>query len=74
MNAPENELFTPVQRYVNYLLTLTIYCSMNVYTVVPVAPFEPKSIITKSIECLQELEHGDFGFEVYYFIDTFPGD
>jgi len=47
---------------------------VNVYTVVPVAPFEPKSIITKSIECLQELEHGDFGFEVYYIIDTFPGD
>ena len=47
---------------------------MNVYTVVPVAPFEPESIITKSIECLQELEHGDFSLEVYYIIDTFPGD
>jgi cellulose synthase/poly-beta-1,6-N-acetylglucosamine synthase-like glycosyltransferase len=47
---------------------------MNVYTVVPVAPFEPESIITRSIECLQELEHGDFGFEVYYIIDTFSGD
>ena len=47
---------------------------MNVYTVVPVAPFEPESIITKSIECLQELEHDDFSLEVYYVIDTFPGD
>lgn len=47
---------------------------MNVYTVVPVAPFEPESIITKSIECLKELEHDDFSLEVYYIIDTFPGD
>ncbi len=47
---------------------------MHVYTVVPVAPFEPESIITKSIECLKELEHEDFSLEVYYIIDTFPGD
>ena len=47
---------------------------MNVYTIVPVAPFEPESIITKSIECLKELELGDFSLEVYYIIDTFPGD
>ena len=47
---------------------------MNVYTVVPVAPFEPESIITKSIECLKELECDIFNFKVYYLIDTFPGD
>jgi len=47
---------------------------VNVYTVVPVAPFEPESIITKSIECLKELECDNFNLEVYYLIDTFPGD
>ena len=44
---------------------------MHVYTVVPVAPFEPESIITKSIECLKELEHEDFSLEVYYISTRF---
>ena len=47
---------------------------MHVYTVVPVAPFEPESVITKSIECLRELECDSFNHKVYYVIDTFPGD
>jgi cellulose synthase/poly-beta-1,6-N-acetylglucosamine synthase-like glycosyltransferase len=45
-----------------------------VYVVVPVAQYEPESQITKSIECLKELEAGNFTLEVYYVIETFPGD
>ncbi|HXY88260.1 MAG TPA: glycosyltransferase family 2 protein [Candidatus Acidoferrales bacterium] len=47
---------------------------MHVYTVVPVASFEHESVITKSIECLRELECDGFNHKVYYFIDTFLGD
>jgi len=47
---------------------------MHVYAVVPVSQFEPESIITESIEYLKELECDNFTFEVYYVIETFPGD
>jgi 1,2-diacylglycerol 3-beta-glucosyltransferase len=47
---------------------------MRVYAAVPVAPFEPVSVITKSIECFKELECDNFNFEVYYVIDSLPGD
>ncbi|HYA60591.1 MAG TPA: glycosyltransferase family 2 protein [Candidatus Acidoferrum sp.] len=47
---------------------------MRVYAVIPVAPFEPESVITKSIECFKELECDTFTFEVHYVIDSFPGD
>ena len=47
---------------------------MRVYAVVPVSQFEPDSVITKSIECLKELECDNFTFEVYYLIDSFPSD
>ena len=47
---------------------------MQVYAVVPVSQFEPESVITKSIECFKELECDNFNFEVYYLIETFPGD
>ena len=47
---------------------------MHIYTIIPVAPFEPVSVITKSIECFKELEYDNFTFEVYYVIDSFPGD
>ena len=47
---------------------------MQVYATVPVAQFEPDSVITKSIECLKELECDNFTLEVYYVIETFPGD
>jgi cellulose synthase/poly-beta-1,6-N-acetylglucosamine synthase-like glycosyltransferase len=47
---------------------------MLVYVVVPVAPFEPESVITKSIECLRELECDNLTLEVYYVIDTSPND
>ncbi len=47
---------------------------MRVYAVVPVSQFEPESVVTKSIECLKQLECDNFNFEVYYLIETFPGD
>jgi cellulose synthase/poly-beta-1,6-N-acetylglucosamine synthase-like glycosyltransferase len=47
---------------------------MHVYAVVPVAQYEPESQIAISIECLKELEHDNFTLEVYYIIETFPGD
>ncbi len=47
---------------------------MHIYTIIPVAPFEPVSVITKSIECLKELECDNFTVEVYYVIDSLPGD
>ena len=47
---------------------------MLVYAVVPVAQYEPESQITASIECLKELECDNFTLEVYYVIETFPGD
>jgi cellulose synthase/poly-beta-1,6-N-acetylglucosamine synthase-like glycosyltransferase len=47
---------------------------MHIYTIIPVAPFEPESVITKSIECFKELACDNFAFEVYYVIDSLPGD
>jgi len=47
---------------------------LRVYAIVPVAPFEPESIITKSIESLKELGCDDFDLKIYYVIDTFHGD
>ena len=47
---------------------------MHVYAIVPVAPYEPESQITKSIECFKGLKYNNFKFEVYYVIDTFPSD
>jgi len=47
---------------------------MHIYTIIPVAPFEPEAVITKSIECFKELECDNFTFEVYYVIDSLPGD
>jgi len=47
---------------------------MRVNAVVPVAYFEPDSIITKSIECLKELECDNFTLEICYVIETLPGD
>lgn len=46
---------------------------MRVYAVVPVAIFEPESVITKSIECLKELACNNFALGIYYVIETFPG-
>jgi cellulose synthase/poly-beta-1,6-N-acetylglucosamine synthase-like glycosyltransferase len=47
---------------------------MHVYAIAPVARYEPESVITKSIECLKTLEHDNFTLDIYYVIDTFPGD
>jgi cellulose synthase/poly-beta-1,6-N-acetylglucosamine synthase-like glycosyltransferase len=47
---------------------------MNVYAIVPVAPYEPASQITKSIECFKELKCNNFKLDIYYVIETFPGD
>jgi hypothetical protein len=47
---------------------------MHVHVIVPVAQYEPESQITKSIECLKELECDIFTLDIYYVIDTFPGD
>jgi cellulose synthase/poly-beta-1,6-N-acetylglucosamine synthase-like glycosyltransferase len=47
---------------------------MHVYAIVPVATYEPASVITKSIECLKELESDNFTLDVYYVIETFLGD
>jgi len=47
---------------------------MLVCATVPVSQFEPESIITKSIECLKELECDNFDFEINYLIETFPDD
>ena len=47
---------------------------VHVYAVIPVARFEPESVITKSFECLKELECGNFTLEIYYVIETFQGD
>jgi 1,2-diacylglycerol 3-beta-glucosyltransferase len=47
---------------------------MHIYAIIPVAPFEPVSVITKSIECFKELECYNFTIEVFYVIDSLPGD
>ncbi len=47
---------------------------IHVCAVVPVSPHDPESVITKSIECLKELECSNFTLDVYYVTETFPGD
>ena len=47
---------------------------MHVYAVVPVAIFEPESVIIKSVDCLKELACDNFTLDVYYVIDTFRGE
>jgi cellulose synthase/poly-beta-1,6-N-acetylglucosamine synthase-like glycosyltransferase len=47
---------------------------MHVYAIVPVAPYEPESVITESIKCLKELTCDNFTLDIYYVIETFPGD
>lgn len=47
---------------------------MKICAVVPVSPYEPESLIKKSIECLKELNCKEYEFEVYYVIDTAKDD
>ncbi len=47
---------------------------MRINAVVPIAHFEPDSVITKSIECLKELECNNFTLEICYVIESLPGD
>jgi cellulose synthase/poly-beta-1,6-N-acetylglucosamine synthase-like glycosyltransferase len=47
---------------------------MHVYAIVPVAPYEPESQITESIKCLKELTCDNFTLDIYYVIETVPGD
>ena len=47
---------------------------MSVYAIVPIARYVPESVITKSIESLKELACANFTLDIYYAIETFPGD
>ncbi len=47
---------------------------MKICAVVPVSPYEPESLIKKSMECLKELNCKEYKFEVYYVIDTAKDD
>ncbi|HYA61190.1 MAG TPA: glycosyltransferase family 2 protein [Candidatus Acidoferrum sp.] len=47
---------------------------MKICAVVPVSPYEPESLITKSIENLKELNYKGHKFEVYYVIDRAKDD
>jgi cellulose synthase/poly-beta-1,6-N-acetylglucosamine synthase-like glycosyltransferase len=47
---------------------------MKIYAVIPVSPYEPESLVKKSIECLQKLNCQDYEFEAYYIIDKTKDD
>ena len=47
---------------------------MHVYAIIPVAPYEPESQITKSIECFKGLKCNKFKLEICYVVDISRGD
>jgi cellulose synthase/poly-beta-1,6-N-acetylglucosamine synthase-like glycosyltransferase len=47
---------------------------MKIYAVIPISPYEPESLIKKSIECLKNLNCQDYEFEAYYIIDKTKDD
>lgn len=47
---------------------------MKIYAVIPVSPYEPESLIKKSIESVKNLNCQDYEFEAYYVIDKTKDD